>query len=48
VVADVDDAVAGLGAANGAKVVSAAKDSEWGRRAVVADPDGHRVEITSK
>ena len=26
-------------------VVSAPKDSEWGRRAVVADPDGHRVEL---
>jgi predicted enzyme related to lactoylglutathione lyase len=26
-------------------VVSPAKDSEWGRRAVVADPDGHRVEL---
>jgi hypothetical protein len=26
-------------------VVTAAKDSEWGRRAVVADPDGHRVEL---
>lgn len=22
-----------------------ATDSEWGRRAVVADPDGHRVEV---
>jgi lactoylglutathione lyase len=26
-------------------VVTPAKDSEWGRRAVVADPDGHRVEL---
>jgi len=26
-------------------IVSAPKDSEWGRRAVVADPDGHRVEL---
>ena len=26
-------------------VVTAAKDSEWGRRAVVVDPDGHRVEL---
>ncbi len=26
-------------------VISPAKDSEWGRRAVVADPDGHRVEL---
>lgn len=28
-----------------AAVVTPAKDSEWGRRAVVADPDGHRVEL---
>ncbi len=26
-------------------IVTPAKDSEWGRRAVVADPDGHRVEL---
>ncbi len=26
-------------------VVTPAKDSEWGRRAVVTDPDGHRVEL---
>jgi predicted enzyme related to lactoylglutathione lyase len=26
-------------------VLTPAKDSEWGRRAVVADPDGHRVEL---
>ena len=26
-------------------IVSAPKDSEWGRRAVIADPDGHRVEL---
>lgn len=30
----------------GAKVVSPLKDSPWGRRAVVDDPFGHRVEIT--
>jgi predicted enzyme related to lactoylglutathione lyase len=29
-------------------VVSPAKDSEWGRRAVVADPDGHRVELVQR
>jgi hypothetical protein len=27
-------------------IISAPKDSEWGRRAVIADPDGHRVELT--
>ncbi len=26
-------------------IISPPKDSEWGRRAVVADPDGHRVEL---
>jgi predicted enzyme related to lactoylglutathione lyase len=26
-------------------VVSGARDSEWGRRAIVADPDGNRVEL---
>lgn len=30
----------------GAPLVSAAKDSPWGRRAVVDDPDGYRVELT--
>ncbi len=28
-----------------AAIVSPPKDSEWGRRAVVVDPDGHRVEL---
>lgn len=28
-----------------AAIVTPARDSEWGRRAVVADPDGHRVEL---
>jgi catechol 2,3-dioxygenase-like lactoylglutathione lyase family enzyme len=46
-VADVDGAASRLGAAAGAKVVSAPKDSEWGRRAVVADPDGYRVELVT-
>jgi lactoylglutathione lyase len=26
-------------------VVARPKDSEWGRRAIVADPDGHRIEL---
>ncbi len=43
-VPSVDEAIAALGDFPGA-VVSAPRDSEWGRRAVVADPDGHRVEI---
>lgn len=28
-----------------AAVVSPPQDSPWGRRAVVADPDGHRIEL---
>src|SRR5947208_3160393 len=30
----------------GAVVLSPPKDSPWGCRAVLADPDGHRIEIT--
>lgn len=44
---DVDAAFAKLTAVPGAKGVSPPKDSEWGRRAVVADPDQHRVELTT-
>lgn len=29
-------------------IVSPPKDSPWGRRAVVADPDGHRVELLER
>jgi lactoylglutathione lyase len=45
-VPSVDDAFAASLAAGGAEV-SAPQDSPWGRRAVVSDPDGHRVELTS-
>lgn len=31
-----------------AAVISLPKDSEWGRRAVVADPDGHRIELLQR
>lgn len=31
----------------GGKSVSPPGESPWGRRAVVADPDGHRVELTT-
>lgn len=44
-VANVDDAAAKLSAFSGARLVTAPKNSEWGRRAVVADPDGHRIEL---
>jgi lactoylglutathione lyase len=43
-VPSVDAALAALSDYPGA-VVTPARDSEWGRRAVVADPDGHRVEL---
>lgn len=26
-------------------VLTSAKDSEWGRRAVISDPDGHKIEL---
>lgn len=44
---DVDAVVSTLGE-TGAKIVSPPGDSPWGRRAVVADPDGHRVELTAQ
>jgi lactoylglutathione lyase len=40
----VDVAVAALSNYPGA-IISPPKDSEWGRRAVVTDPDGHRIEL---
>ena|SRR5579883_2906415 len=46
-VRSVDAAVAHL-AGQGASVISAPQDSPWGRRAVVTDPDGHRVELTER
>ncbi|MES2462339.1 MAG: VOC family protein [Armatimonadota bacterium] len=46
-VASVESAIADLQAA-GAVIVSPPKDSPWGRRAVVDDPDGHRVELTER
>ncbi len=32
----------------GGTTVLSPNDSQWGRRAVVADPDGHRVELTQR
>ena len=34
--------------AEGAEVVTPPSDSEWGRRAVVKDLDGHIVELVTK
>lgn len=46
-VPSVDAAYASLLAAGGSSIAPP-KDSEWGRRAVVSDPDGHRVELTAR
>jgi lactoylglutathione lyase len=43
-VPSLDAAITSLTAAP-ASIVSPPKQSEWGRRAVVKDPDGHRVEL---
>jgi lactoylglutathione lyase len=43
-VSSVDEVIRALSAYPTA-VVSQSKDSEWGRRAIVADPDGHRIEL---
>lgn len=43
-VVDVNGAVSAAAVAGGT-IRSAAKDSPWGRRAVVVDPDGHAVEL---
>lgn len=43
-VPDVDAAVEALVGYTGA-VVSTPCESDWGRRAVVVDPDGHKVEL---
>lgn len=32
----------------GARVISEPKESEWGRRAVVGDPFGHKIELLEK
>ena|SRR5690349_4041037 len=34
--------------AGGGKLISPAKDSPWGRRAVVADPIGHKIELVEE
>lgn len=45
-VPSVDEAFQALLAVGGEPVL-APRDSEWGRRAIVADPEGHRVELTA-
>ena len=46
-VANVDEAAARLSSFAGGRLITAPKDSDWGRRAVVADPDGHRIELVT-
>lgn len=46
-VPSVDEAYRALVQVGGSSV-SAPADSAWGRRAVVSDPDGHRVELTAQ
>jgi lactoylglutathione lyase len=43
---DVVEMVTRLTAAGGT-IVSPPKDSPWGLRAVLSDPDGHRIELTN-
>ncbi len=45
-VRSVDDATSKLSAI-GARLLTAPTESQWGRRAVMADFDGHRVELTA-
>ncbi len=45
-VPSVDAAIARVIGHSPTAVITAPHDSEWGRRAVIADPDGHRVELT--
>ena len=44
-VESVDDAVKCMVNSGKGKLVSEPKDSPWGRRAVIDDPEGHRVEL---
>lgn len=46
-VPSVDETYASLLSAGGTSVAPP-KDSHWGRRAVVADPDGNRVELSAQ
>jgi lactoylglutathione lyase len=46
-VPSLDAAIAAIGEEPGA-LISSPRVSEWGRRAVVADPDGHRIELLQR
>ena len=45
-VSDVDECVSKI-ESEGEQVFQAPSDSEWGRRAVAVDPDGHKVELVT-
>lgn len=45
-VALIDETIVELLSAGG-RLVQSPSDSPWGRRAIVMDPDGHRVELTA-
>ncbi|HEY8749757.1 MAG TPA: VOC family protein [Tepidisphaeraceae bacterium] len=44
-VANVDDVLSNLATSMDATIIVGARNTEWGRRAVIADPDGHRIEL---
>ncbi len=46
-IASVKETVAKLAGA-GARIVTPPTDGTWGLRAVVADPDGHRIELVER
>jgi GxxExxY protein len=45
---DLDEAIATVTPLPGYQLISPPQESEWGRRTVIADPDGHRVELIEK
>ncbi len=46
-VRSLDEAVGALGTYPGS-IISPPRESQWGRRAVIADPDGHRIELVEQ
>ena len=41
----VDEVIEHVKQSNQGKIISEPKDSPWGRRAVIDDPEGHRIEL---
>ena len=46
-VASIDSVIAAV-SVYPAAVISPPKDSQWGQRAVISDPEGHRIELLQK